>query len=112
MLKNAAPVTMQSPGSVSEENYDLAAQAPHLAFIFLALAFAACALLAAHWGWAAPHLALQAPHLAMLVLGPHFAPAQPAAMTLPDSAAAVTTAEAIVLAIVEERWFIKKSLEG
>ncbi|OHC75762.1 MAG: hypothetical protein A3H24_06385 [Rhodoferax sp. RIFCSPLOWO2_12_FULL_60_11] len=190
MLKKAAPVMNQSPGSVSEENYDLAAQAPHLAlqaphfcrlllaphllpvqarhimeqplsaavvttamarafvrvddsefilmllrvmgkraaycltpaqppllaphlaFIFLALAFAACALLAAHWGWAAPHLALQAPHLAMLVLGPHFAPAQPAAMTLPDSAAAVTTAEAIVLAMVEERWFIKKSLEG
>ena len=75
----------------------LALQAPHLDLCFFA--FTACALLEAHLGLQAPHLALQAPHLAMLCLGPHLAPAHPAAMTLPDSAAAVTTAEASVWAI-------------
>ncbi|MDP2679667.1 MAG: hypothetical protein Q8O85_13225 [Rhodoferax sp.] len=90
----------------------MAAQAPHLALhaphlVLVFLAFVACALLAAHWGLHAPHLALHAPHLDMLCFGPHFALAQPAAMTLPDSAAAVTTAEAMVLAILEERLFIK-----
>lgn len=81
----------------------LALQAPHLDFCFFALA--ACALLAAHLG-------LQAPRLAILCLGPHFEPAQPAAITLPDSAAAVTTAEAIVFAILDERLVIKESLDG
>jgi hypothetical protein len=86
----------------------LALQAPHLAFIFLAL----WALLAAHCGMAAPHLAMQAPHLAMLDLGPHLVPAQPAAKAPPERAAAVTTAEARVFAILEESWFMKKSLES
>lgn len=83
--------------------------APYLDFIFLALA--SCALLAALFGAAALHLALQAPHLAMLVLEPHFAPAQPAAKALPERAAAETTAEAMVLAILDDRLFIKKSLD-
>ena len=78
----------------------LALQAPHLAFIFLAL-----------WGLLAPHLALQAPHLAMLDLGPHLVPAQPAAKAPPERAAAVTTAEARVLAILEERGFMKNPWE-
>lgn len=86
----------------------LALQAPHLAFIFLAL----WGLLAAHCGMAAPHLALQAPHLAMLDLGPHLVPAQPAAKAPPERAAAVTTAEARVFAILEESWFMEKSLES
>jgi hypothetical protein len=88
----------------------LALQAPHLDFIFLALAL--CALLAAHFGMAAPHLALQAPPLAMLVLVPHLVPAQAAAKAPPERAAAVTTAEAMVLAILDERLFIKNSLDG
>jgi hypothetical protein len=39
-------------------------------------------------------------------------PAQPAAKAPPERAAAVTTAEARVFAILEESWFMKKSLES
>ncbi|OIP19192.1 MAG: hypothetical protein AUK51_02405 [Comamonadaceae bacterium CG2_30_59_20] len=38
-------------------------------------------------------------------------PAQPAANAPPERAAAVTTADARVLAILDERWFMGKSLE-
>ena len=54
---------------------------------------------APHLTLLAPHLALQAPHLVMLVFGPHFAAVQPAANAPPERAAAVTTAEPMVLAI-------------
>lgn len=80
----------------------LALQAPHLAFIFLALQAPHLVMLDL-----GPHLAA---HLAMLDLGPHLLPAQPAAKAPPERAAAVTTAEARVLAILEESWFMGKSL--
>jgi len=72
----------------------LALHAPHLAFLAPHLA-----LHAPHLALLAPHLALQAPHLVMLVFGPHFAAVQPAANAPPERAAAVTTAEPMVLAI-------------
>jgi len=83
----------------------LALHAPHFAWDFFF--FMMCALLAAHFGLHAPHLALHAPHLLIFCLAPHAAPAQPAAMTLPERAAAVTMAVATVLESIDERSFIK-----
>jgi len=85
-------------------NYLAAAQpvaAPHLTLLapHLALHAPHLAFLAPHLALHAPHLALLAPHLVMLVFGPHFAAVQPAANAPPERAAAVTTAEPMVLAI-------------
>lgn len=85
-IEKLKPVTKQSPRINSDEDYFFEAQAPHLA--------------------------LQAPHLAMLDLEPHLVLEQPAAKAPPERAAAVTTAEARVFAILEESWFMEKSLES
>jgi hypothetical protein len=81
-----------------------AAQAPHLAlhaphFALTVLFLLPFTLLAAHFDLYAPHLALDE----VACLSQHLAPAQLAAITFPESAAAVTTADAMVLAILDDR---------
>ncbi|OGA98480.1 MAG: hypothetical protein A3E25_16970 [Burkholderiales bacterium RIFCSPHIGHO2_12_FULL_69_20] len=60
----------------------------------------------------AAFLAPQAPHLVAIFFGPHLAPVQVAAITLPPRAAAVTTAEARALVRWDESLLMEISWDG
>lgn len=80
-IEKSKPVTHQSPRIKSDENYCLAAQAPHLA--------------------------LHAPHFCMVLLAPHLLPVQARhIMEQPPSAAVVTTAIARALTSVDDIEFM------